>query len=129
MIRLDKVKDNPISVIIKEADVVSGEFRELGALASAGLNFGTGEVYDVDAVGTTAGATVVVLAPVQMDKVWDMNEADYTIANGEVVRAYILESGDIITISSTITVPAEAKLVQIGTDSIMGINCNVYRML
>lgn len=132
MVRLDKINGYPVSVLVAEDDVKSGNFRELGALAT-GMTFGDGEVFELNALGTAEGLatpevpTIVLLAPVTMDKQTDMLNAQYVIANGEVVRGYILERGDIFTIDADIAVPDTVK--EIGTENIMGIACKVYRVI
>lgn len=93
MIRLDKIKGTAHIVSVKATkDMEVGSIVKLGALAS------DGETYDVtEPVSITADDQLAMVVPSVLQYDEPRTEEEYTIKAGTVVRAYILEKGDVIT--------------------------------
>lgn len=97
VIRLDKVKGYPVSFENSIENLEQGLFLEL-----KGLSNGDFEAYEVELAKATPDNTVVFHASVVVQYDERLIEQDFTLANGQIGRAFIPERGDIITIAESI---------------------------
>ena len=94
IVRLDKVKSTAHLV-----NIVSVTALENGAVVALGDLLADGEGYKVAAPTNLATDRLVFHASVPMGYDEMQFEEDYSLAIGEMGRAYFLEAGDIVTIS------------------------------
>lgn len=104
MIRLDKVKATAHLVnIVAETDLQNGMVVALGDLQA------DGETYAVAAPTDITKDRIVVVAAVPMGYAEPDFEQDFVLKAGREGRGYILETGDIVTITDDQFVAAPAK--------------------
>lgn len=112
-VRLDKIKPTAhIESIVSNVDLQNGVFVELGALQADGeARFAT------PSGDQTKTLAFHVSVPLTYEE--HKNELDFVLKAGKVGRAYILESGDIISIQASAvtggTVAVGAKVVPSAT--------------
>jgi hypothetical protein len=94
-VRLDKIKPTAhIESIVATVDLVNGQFVELGALSA------DGEARQATPSGDKTKKLVFhVSVPLTYED--RTNELDFVLKAGKVGRGYVLEDGDIISISKS----------------------------
>lgn len=111
-VRLDKIKATAhIESIVANADLLNGQFLALGALQADGearLATPSGDVTK----------QLVFHASVPLTYEDRSNELDFVLKAGKVGRAYVLETGDIVSIDDAtlevgdIVIPSETGFVE-----------------
>lgn len=93
-VRLDKIKRNQhIESVVSNQDLENGQFLELGALQADGEA----------RLGTPSGdltKELVFHASVPLTYADRTNELDFVLTAGKVGRSYVLETGNIVSISA-----------------------------
>jgi hypothetical protein len=92
-VRLDKIKPTAhIESIVASEDLVNGQFLALGALQA------DGEAFEATPSGDQA-EQLVFHASVPLTYEERTNELDFVLKAGKVGRGYVLEAGDVVSIS------------------------------
>ncbi|AZV43718.1 hypothetical protein BAOM_3109 [Peribacillus asahii] len=113
VVRLDKVKSTGVGHIYS---VLAPEALQNGFVAALkGLKAGEREIYEIEKAGTTKPVVLIANPAINYDNARQgaNSEQEYSIANGEVVRAYELQKTDIFSVT-------EEGLTLLGTDLVVG---------
>jgi hypothetical protein len=103
-VRLDKISANAhIESIVATTDLVNGQFVALGALEA------DGEAFAVTPSGDVAEQLVLhVSVPLTYED--RTNELDFVLKAGKVGRGYVLQTGDVISVTGVTDAVKGAKV-------------------